>query len=513
MAERRRQCLLLIAILVASTLLRFLLCARGGQYFLNDEQRYDRGISLYVAALNGDTAHAREVLALPEHPLFPWLGAAVTAMQRPFASLVGRGDWGHHPENIAFSIWIGACLLSLFSSLNILLVALVARRLGAGWGEALWSALLMAVSNTALYYSRHLVPYDAAICAGLTSLLLGLGGRSNARVFLSGILACSVFLLYNGYWFLPPVVGLLFLRSWKGDPDIRAKAVAFALGGAAIAAAVFLIGTWAGGGEYWRIMGAFSHTVTQGLFSEGWSLPWEYFWNSEGCLGAVVVALIACAWVSSSRLGRPRASRLVFGLAGAALVYALLVVFSVGLNFFVVYGRTVKPIVPFLCIAGGCALAQLLGERRTIRILVATGFVAGGILMAVPHFTFIFPREVEVYVLRNFGNPKRTLSVSGSIYIPLAVPVGRPDLALVNDQILYPIKDFIGYPEGRTLFSVENVLDYRPFQYEGHTPRQRKILRDRDISVRLILLAHPETVPNDLPFALRNQTRPDGRGS
>ena len=502
-----------MAILVASAALRFALCLRGGQYFLGDEERYDRGVSLYNSVAAGDTAAMRQVLGLPEHPLFAWLGAAITEVQRGVAAFTPYGDWGHHPENIAFGIWIAACILSIFSALNILLVALIARALGADWAEALWSALLMAVSNTALYFSRHLVPYDTAICAALASLLIGLGPRSLPRVFLSGALAAAVYCLYNGYWFLPPVIAFLCLCSWKGDSRVISRVAAFALGAMALAGTVFLVGTWAGGSQYWKIMRAFSGTVTQGVYTEGWSLPWAYLWDSEGCLGAAVLVLIAYAWFRSSGDGRQPGPRLAFGLTGAGLIYALMVLFSVALKIFVVYGRTVKPLVPFLCIAGGCALGQLVAERRTVRLMVATGLVAGGFLMAIPHFTFVFPRDVEVYVLKNFGNPKRTLSVSGSIYIPLEATVSRPELALVNDQVLYPIKDYIGYPEGRTLFRVENVLNYRPFQYEGHTPRQRRILREQDISIRLILLAHPEAVPDDLPYPLRNQVRPNGHES
>jgi hypothetical protein len=287
----------------------------------------------------------------------------------------------------------------------------------------------------------------------------------------------------------------------------------FALGVACLGGAVLLMGTWAGGAEYWRVMRAFSRTVTQGVYTEGWSLPWAYLWDSEGCLGAAVAVLVAYAWLRARRQRQPMEMRLAFGLTGAGLTYALLVLFSVGLRIFVVYGRTVKPLVPFLCIAGGCALSQLVAERKNVRAMAAAGLVAGGVLMAIPHFTFVFPREVEIYVLKNFGNPKRTLSVSGSLYIPLEAPVSRPELVLVNDQVLYPIRDYIGYPEGRTVFRVENVLGYRPFQYEGHTPRQRKILQEQDISIRLIRLSHPQEVPDNLPYPLRNQTRPDGRES
>jgi len=57
--------------------------------------------------------------------------------------------------------------------------------------------------------------------------------------------------------------------------------------------------------------------------------------------------------------------------------------------------------------------------------------------------------------------------VAGSLYAPLALPVQRPDLVLVNAQLLYPVRDYIGYPAGLTLVSLEHPLSYLPFQYEA----------------------------------------------
>lgn len=134
-------------------------------------------------------------------------------------------------------------------------------------------------------------------------------------------------------------------------------------------------------------------------------------------------------------------------------------------------------------------------------------------LQLTPHFTRIFPRDAEIAVLRSWGNPKHTLSVSGSLYIPLALPVTRPDLALVNAQMLYPVRDFIGWPAGTTLLNIQHALSYPPFQYECHTPRERAFLRIHDISIRLIKLASLAALPADLPEGLRfrSEDRPKGR--
>src|SRR5208283_2912520 len=97
----------LAAILGVSAVLRFLACLRGGQFFFGDEERYDRCVRLYLALAHGDWGAARAVLALPEHPLFAWAGAAATAVQHLLARATPYGDWGRHPEGILFTMSLG----------------------------------------------------------------------------------------------------------------------------------------------------------------------------------------------------------------------------------------------------------------------------------------------------------------------------------------------------------------------------------------------------------------------
>jgi hypothetical protein len=495
-----------LAIIVAvSAVLRLIMCERGGQLFFGDELRYDRGVRLYFEVTRGDWAAVREMMAMPEHALFPWVGAAVTWAQRVLSQGTNFGDWAHHPEYATFTMWIGACVLSLFSTLNVVLVHGLARAAGADREEALWATLLMAVSNTAFYYARHLLPYDCALSAALAALLIGMGSPTETRAALCGILAGLAYHIYNGYWFLPPVVALAVAVHWRGNARVLRLLCALTAGLLLGVGLPLLVGTIAGGAQYWRTMAAFSRTVTQGSFAEGWSLPWAYLWSSEDWLGAAVgaciIAVLVTTWSGRHRLER----RISIWMSALGMAYGLLLVTSVVMERFVVYGRTVKPLVPLLCLMGGWAVHRLVAQRRWLKVLAAAALVASGFVHFAPHFTRVFPRDVEVAVLRQFGNPKRTLSVSGSIYIPLALPVTRGDLALVNAQMLYPIRGYIGFPQGQTLFRIGHPLTYGPFQYEGHTPAERAILQTQDISIRLMRLPHPGQVPDDLPFPLRYQ--------
>ena len=273
------------AILLLSLLLRLVLAAQGGQYFFGDEGRYDRGIQLYRALAGGDLPAVAGIAALPEHALFPWVGALVTAAQHALAHLTPFGNWSQ-PENIGFTIWIAAAVLSLFSTLNLLLLHRLALRAGAGAEEAAWALLLMAAANSAFYYSRHLLPYDCALSAGLAALVVALGRPTLPRALVAGLLTGTAYHLYNGYWFLVPLVAGVIALVWRREPSRSRLALGAATGLFLSLAAPVALGALLGGANYWSTLGAFSQSVTQGLFAEGWSLPWEYFWHAEGLLGA-----------------------------------------------------------------------------------------------------------------------------------------------------------------------------------------------------------------------------------
>jgi hypothetical protein len=83
--------------------------------------------------------------------------------------------------------------------------------------------------------------------------------------------------------------------------------------------------------------------------------------------------------------------------------------------------------------------------------------------------------------------------------------VSRPNLVLVNAQLLYPVRTELELPAGKTLMQISNPLSYEPYQYECHTPEERAWLRSHDISMRLIELANPAALPDDMPIGLTAQ--------
>lgn len=500
-------------VLGLAVILRVLLCAQGGQYFFGDEGRYDRGVHLFRAITRGDFASAQVFAAMPEHSLFVWIGAGVTAVQRVLTTFTGQSDWSQS-ENILGSMWLAAAVLSLFSTLNLYLVYRLARVVGAGESEARWALGLMAVSNTAFYYSRHLLPYDCALSAALAALLIGVSRPTLTRAWVCGLLGGACYGLYNGYWYLMPTVWLAHaLAGWREPWPARLRLSASCAAGLAVAlAAPLLLGTFIAGRTYWSALLEFSGTVKQGVFSEGWSLPWEFLWQSEGAFGvAVLLALLAAGLhLRSARESVP--GRLLVTLITLVAAYALLVIGSNGLARFVVYGRTIKPFVPAFCLLGAWALHRLISLRPPWALPVIGLLLVAALAHFTPHFGRTFPREFKITTFAHFGTPKVAVSFSGTM-VPRPIPITRPDLALVNAHLLYPLRAPYPLPEGTTILRAEHPLSYLPYQYEGYSPRERALVRSNDISLRVIKLADPSAVPDGPPPSVLfgPQDFPDGR--
>ena len=425
------------AILLLSLPLLLILALQGGQYFSGDEGRYDRGIPLDRTLAGGDFPAATAVAALPEHTLFPWVGALVTAAQKALAHLTPYGDWSH-PEFVGFTIDLGAAVLSLYSTLNLFLLSPLALRAGAGAEEAAWAVLLMAAANSAFCYSRHLLPSECALSAALAALVVGLGPPTRRRAFVAGLLTGTAYHLYNGDGALLPVIGLVLVLMWRGAPSLSRLAVAAATGLLLSLAAPVALGALLGGANDWSKLGAFRPSVTQGLFAEGWSLPSEDFWPAEGLLGAGLALAVALGLFSALRTGVPLPDRVRVTLLALVAASARLVAASCRFARLVVSARTLQPLVPPLCLLGRWALARLVAPRPIFKPCLPAALILAAALPFAPHFNRVFPRETDLALLRAWGNPKRVLTVAGSVSTPLSLPVSRPDLALVNAPALHP---------------------------------------------------------------------------
>ena len=444
---------LLVGVLGVSLFLRILLVLSGGQNYWPDEGRYYRSRVGLDAIAAGDWATARQMLGQPDHILFGVLGLLPASLER-----LTQED-----------LRIPALFFALFSVASILLVYGIMRRVGESERASCLGAALFALSTTQLYYSRHLLPYDAAMAFGLLAVYVGLRNPPSLRALvLCGLLSCTAFLTYNGYWLLSGVALLAPLlhgeQTWR---SVTKRAIAVT--GAFFLPLVAIVGTNAVvGGHFLRDWVYFSHTVSQGRYAEGWRLPLAYLWRAEHAIALVwALALVYAAW----KLVRgERAEVFVVGVAGFALVYAGMVLMSVGLERMVVYGRQVRQLVPFACIVTAAVLMRIWTASPRGRAAVAA-VLAGVVVQAGANFsrplTQVFPPEFK------------------RLAEPVAARANAPTLLLFAQHI-YPTPAPVP-AVGPTLLARRHPLQFLPYQYEGYTPEERAALRGADIRMRLVL--------------------------
>jgi hypothetical protein len=478
--DRARARRWIVLVLLAAGGARLALALLGGQWHYGDEIRYYRGAAVAFSLLDGNTAALREVSVSAAHTGFV---AVTLALVAPHVALaLAFGPSADHP---LAAVWLtphlGAALLGLFSTLNLWLLYRVVRRTGADRPEALWALLLAACANCLLFPARHLVPYDASLSFLLAALLLGLGRGTLPRAALSGAAAAFGLTVYNGHWALLPVLAAALAWRWRADPVRFRAAAAWVAGAAAGLAFGFLPLVALGQGDVWTGLGTFSATITDGDFAEGWSLPWAFFWHAEGWLGVAALLLAGAGAVLPGV--SPRARR---WLLAAAAVYGLLVLASVGLEKFVVYARTARPLALLVVPAAAAGLAALLARRPVWRAPAAVALLLAAAFNAAPLFPQRYPVGLEREVHRTIGVPTPYLTFLGSWDKRDNPPVTRPDLLLVNTYALFGFLSHRPYPPGEVLLDHAHPLALPFYQYDGHTPAERALLRAHEPRMRLI---------------------------
>jgi len=180
-------------------------------------------------------------------------------------------------------------------------------------------------------------------------------------------------------------------------------------------------------------------------------------------------------------------------MAGA--VYLLLVLGSVALHRFVIYGRSARQLVPFLCMIGGvggarlCEIARANAKPRIFELGVVAFVFQAAWNFRLPLRQW-FPPDVKRLVAAEYGEFSQALTVEGPTIkdeqpsSPASGSSAR--YVLLNAQYLAPVRGLEAAPRGRVLLRFSHPTQFLPHQYEEFTPRERKILRRADIAIRLI---------------------------
>lgn len=446
----------MVAVLAGSMLLRLALSLQGGQYYWPDESRYGESRKMMRALTEGRADLAATMLDDGQHPLFKVVGvipAAIEILTDENARIPG-------------------VFFALFSVFDIWLIGRIARRLGAGRTEALLASACLALSSAFLYPARHLVPYDTAIAFGLSAVYVGVGPRGAGASLACGLLAACTLLTYTGYWTLAAAAMAVhagFASHWReaARRSVLAAAASTAAVGSVVGASALL------GGHMLENAREFSAHVTQGSFAEGWRLPLEYLWHAEHLVGVIWLAgIIACVWRLRAALSH---HSLRAGLIGIVVVYGGLALTSTVLHAFVVYGRLVRQLVPFVCLVVAGILAGWCRSRHSAVRLTAIATIGimcvQAALNLAPLLRQVFPAEFV-----------RRARAAGHAEVPGAMLVNSTYL----DKPPAPPPSLPGYTE---VMSAPHPLQYLPYQYEGYTPEERAALRKTEIRMRVLIPA------------------------
>lgn len=485
---------LLLLMMLVSYGLRLALVQQGGQLFYPDESRY-----LHAARV-ADQLFAFE--------LADWLGAVLQydhhlgakAAFMPIA-LLHRIAYALQPDNE--QVWadyildehsdfsLPAVFLALPSVWSLGLLYLIARRSGGDTREALLAAFVLATSNSWFIYSRHLQLYDMSLCLALTAWAVSLRRRSNnwTMGMLIGFLLCSAMLIYMNYWLLVGLIALLDCRpSGKYWRETFTRLFQLALGGALLLWIYFGFNLFVAQVDLAAGLLWFARSVTQGSFHEGIIVPFRYFGDTEGIMSLVwaVGLLLACWRIWRRRLPlRHRATLWIVCLLG---LYGVSTLVSSGLQIFVLYGRSVRILLPFIALVCGWFFAAWLRPQSSFLTAL---FVSVVCIIALFNFSGVaalrFSRDIARQVVAEYGD----YAIASTYYGQRKIRKMNPEDAhgrysLVNAFFVYPITEQSERPPGRVLLEAPHPLNYRSFQYEGMTPEMRDIVRRDPIMIWLV---------------------------
>ncbi|HJX53322.1 MAG TPA: hypothetical protein VJ801_11195 [Polyangia bacterium] len=465
-------CLGLIAILLASLVVRLVLVLRGGQGFWPDEVRYT---AVLTALSNWEAGHRREALQL-------LIG---TADHLGFKILMLGPAWLQ--IHLKADIWFPSAIISLFSVANIFWIWRIARGMGGDEREAFWAAAAMACSNTMFYWARHLMPYDVSLFWVLACASVALRRAPRAREsLLAGCLGFLAFVTYNGYWAsVACVLTAHVLLAW---PDVRAAAKRAGLGLVALSGSFLLLLLLARylGFSLLHSYRIFAATIDQGDFKDGYLVLFDYIWSAERLTALIWLgSLLTFCWLvrSCPTDGRRR------GLTWAVIVVGLVAILIVGSNLlgkFVVYGRLSRQVAPFCALLVGWTAARLFGpggSRRRMELAALIVILSAGAWSMATPLRMVFPAAFHQRASRVMSAYQEQPAATN----PAAVASSK--FRILYNGFFWP------YPAERplpqhylVLLASPHPFSWRFYRYEGFNRVQRNKIEATDITVRLVLL-------------------------
>lgn len=458
------------ALLGLALVLRLYLVARGGALYWTDEKRYlDSREAVAALAVGDGTSAAWYLLSRSDHLGFRWLALLPATVER-----AGYGTTPPHAR-------VAAGFFALFGVLNLYLVWRIARKVSPddSGGQAALALALACASNALLYFARHCFPYDAALTCFLLAALVTVPPEGTQRAWLAGLWCGLGYLLYNGYWSVGAAVLLVFVARPAVPLRARFRSAALALLGLATPVAAALGAARLAGYDLLAHARRFAGTVNQGDFGEGWRFVGEYLWAADGLLAAGLGALVVLGMAFAAR--RRVCPPWLRWSAVVAVLLGLWLLCSDVTHTFVLYGRTVRALVPFLALAAAGATTLLWQHAGRVGRAALAGGVAlacmGGLWSMRQPLAQRFPAEFRAMAEEAIRADR--LQSPGATYRVLFA-----DYLFDYDFPPAP-------PPHREVLRRTHPHRYAPYLFEGYTREQRPRYLGHDTAMRVIALDSP----------------------
>lgn len=479
-----------IVTLFISSVLRWILILRGGQFYFSDESRY--GIAQDALALMLEGKVRTGLLTLLDE--LAHVGFKLTALIPALFEHV-----------FDTTLVLPAIFFSLFSILILFLIWKIALKTGAPLRVANYALLIAACSQVLLYYSRHLFPYDQAMFFGLLALYIALKNETESGgPFLCGTLGFLCIVTYNGYWAIAAFAMLVCIFDGIKEKLWIVKRPTLLVLGFLAPLAILLLVCFAVGKDVFGDYGIYLQKIVQGSFSEGWSLPFEYLWHAEHGL-LVIVGLFSLLSLFLFLKNGDKFVYIAFG--GTLFIYLCLVIPSNILHSFVVYGRTARQLMPFLVLSAAYGLSALHSWKPGGRWL--TNIVVGMIVVQTAwnyslSYKIVYPREFIEDIRQRYP----AFEVSSKMmrfYSPLICQ--NEDFLLINFHYIYNPLPTLPDIQGELLSQAPHPVHFRPYLYEGYTPEERQAIRNGNIKIAFYKLDESYLASHKKEFERCNQTR------
>jgi hypothetical protein len=179
---------------------------------------------------------------------------------------------------------------------------------------------------------------------------------------------------------------------------------------------------------------------------------------------------------------------LFLGTGGIVFIYLCLFVPSTILHKFVVYGRLSRQLIPFLVLASVYGLLILVNKGRlgkTIAMMLLAIIIVQGVLNYHASYKTIFPREFIKKAQAEYPTFKMSTKRTNT-----GAPVicKYRDYVAINIKYIHPQPESLSDIEKNVLLSESHPINFFPYQYEGYSPGERKLFRNENVKMELILI-------------------------